>query len=116
VQKLQDMAAVLGEFFQEAHAVVRQRHVARHRHLAPTDQPDIREGVVGRETRGVVTNAVRSSMRPATRWMRVISMASVYAITGQVVVSRCTSLDVAAAEAEPEEVTVRTPAPLQLRH
>jgi hypothetical protein len=32
----------------------------------------------------------------------------VYAITGQVVVSRCTSLDVAAAEAYPEDMTVST--------
>ena len=31
--------------------MVGQRHVARHRHVAPADQPRIREGVVGRATR-----------------------------------------------------------------
>jgi hypothetical protein len=34
-QDLQDMAAELGQFIQEAHPVVRQRHLARHRHLWP---------------------------------------------------------------------------------
>jgi hypothetical protein len=50
-QNLQDMAAVLGPFIQEAHAVVGQRHLAGHRHVTPTDQPRIREGLVGRATR-----------------------------------------------------------------
>jgi hypothetical protein len=44
-QGLEDMAAELGEFIQEEHAVVRQRHVPRRRHLAATDQPHIRNGV-----------------------------------------------------------------------
>jgi hypothetical protein len=38
--------------------MVRQRHVTRHRHVAPTDQPHIREGLVGRSTR-----AARDSRR-----------------------------------------------------
>ena len=46
-QDLQDMAAELGPFIQEEHAVVGQRHVARHRHVAPADQPRIRDGMVG---------------------------------------------------------------------
>jgi hypothetical protein len=47
VQDLEDMAAEPGECIQEAHAMVGQRHVAWHRHVAPTDQPCIREGMVG---------------------------------------------------------------------
>jgi hypothetical protein len=35
------MAAELGAFIQEKHAMVGQRHVARHRHVAPADQPRI---------------------------------------------------------------------------
>jgi hypothetical protein len=50
-QHLQDMAAELRELIQEAHAVVGQRHVARHRHVASADQPRIRDGVEGRATR-----------------------------------------------------------------
>ena len=45
------MAAALGPFILEAHATMGQQHVARHRHGAPTDQPHIREGMVGRATR-----------------------------------------------------------------
>jgi hypothetical protein len=50
-QDLQDMAVALWPCIQEAHAMVGQRHVTRHRHLAPADQPRIREGMVGRVTR-----------------------------------------------------------------
>jgi hypothetical protein len=50
-QDLEDMAAELGQFFQEAHAMVRQRHLARHGYPAATDQPCIRVGVVGGATR-----------------------------------------------------------------
>jgi hypothetical protein len=41
------MASGLRPFIQKAHAVVRPRHVARHRHLAAADQPQLREGVMG---------------------------------------------------------------------
>jgi hypothetical protein len=52
-QDLQDMATKLGPFIQEEHAIVGQRHVARHWHVAPADQPRIREGMMGaRETAG----------------------------------------------------------------
>jgi hypothetical protein len=50
-QDLKDMAAKLGQFIQEEHAMVGQRHVTRQRHVAPADQPRIRDGVVGRATR-----------------------------------------------------------------
>jgi hypothetical protein len=50
-QDLQDMAAALGLFIQEAHAMVGQRHLTRHRHVPPTDQSRIRDGLVGGATR-----------------------------------------------------------------
>jgi hypothetical protein len=45
------MAPALRQFIQEEYAVVGQRHVARHRHVALTDQPDIRDGVMRRVKR-----------------------------------------------------------------
>jgi len=50
-QDLKDMAAALGQCIQEEPAMVGQRHVARHRHVAPADQPYIRNGVMGGATR-----------------------------------------------------------------
>jgi hypothetical protein len=44
----------------------------------------------------VVTTAVRSPVRPATRWIRVVSMASGRVIAGRMVVSRRASIDVPA--------------------
>jgi hypothetical protein len=40
-QDLEHMTATLGPFIQEEDAMVGQRRVARHRHGAPADQPDI---------------------------------------------------------------------------
>ena len=48
---LQDVAAELGQFIQEEHAIVGQRHLARHRYVAAADQPRIRDGMVGRAKR-----------------------------------------------------------------
>jgi hypothetical protein len=45
-QDLKDMAAALGPFIQEEHAMVHQRHLTRHRHVAPAKQPYIRDGVM----------------------------------------------------------------------
>jgi hypothetical protein len=50
-QDLQDMAAALGPFIQEEHAIMGQRPLARHRHVAPADQPCVRDGVVRSATR-----------------------------------------------------------------
>jgi hypothetical protein len=50
-QDLEDMAAELGQFIQEEDAVVGQRHLARPRHVAPADLPDIGDGVMGGATR-----------------------------------------------------------------
>jgi hypothetical protein len=46
-QDLENMAAELGQFIQEEHAVVGQRHLAGHRHLTPADQPHVRDGAAG---------------------------------------------------------------------
>jgi hypothetical protein len=50
-QDLHDMAAELRQFIQEEHAMVGQRHLARHGHVAATDQPRIRDGMMGSTTR-----------------------------------------------------------------
>jgi hypothetical protein len=50
-QDLEHMTATLRQFIQEEGAVVGQRHVAWHRHVAPADQPDIGDGVMGGATR-----------------------------------------------------------------
>jgi hypothetical protein len=44
----------------------------------------------------VVTRAVRSPVRPATRWIRVVSMALGKVIAGRMVVSRRASIDLPA--------------------
>ena len=95
-QDLEHMTVKLGEFTQEAHSVVGQRDFARHRHVAAVDQPFIRDGVVGSATRRVVTNAVRSPVRPAMLWIRVVSIASARGIAGRMVVSRRASIDLPA--------------------
>jgi hypothetical protein len=91
-QDLQDMAAALGPFIQEEYAMVGQRDLARHRHVPLTDQSRSRDGLVGARNGRVVTNAVRAPVRPATRWMRVVSMASARGIAGRMVVSRRASI------------------------
>jgi hypothetical protein len=93
-QPFEHVAAELRQLIQEEHAVVRQRPLARQRHLAAADQPRIREGLVGARHGRVVTHAVRAPVRPATLWMRVVSMASARVIAGRMVVSRRASLDV----------------------
>jgi hypothetical protein len=60
-QDFQDVACALGPFIQEAHPVVRQRHLPGPRHLAAADQADVREGVVGRTTRARGDQGVRAS-------------------------------------------------------
>jgi hypothetical protein len=44
------MAAALRQLIQNEHAMVRPRYVAGHGHLAPADQPHIRDGVIGGDT------------------------------------------------------------------
>jgi hypothetical protein len=66
-QDLEDLAAQLGPCIQESHAVVGQRHLARHRPVAAADQPHIGEGMLGGAEGRVVINAVRSPVRPATQ-------------------------------------------------
>jgi hypothetical protein len=45
---LQERALALEHLIQQQETMVRQRHVTRHRHVAPADQSRIREGLVGR--------------------------------------------------------------------
>ena len=85
-QDLQDMAAALGPCIQAEHAIVGQRHLAGHRHVTAADQPRLREGLVGARHGRVVTKAVRSPVRPATPWMRVVSMVSIKVMAGRLVV------------------------------
>jgi hypothetical protein len=67
-QGLQDMVAALGPCILQEHAVVRQRYFARHRHVAPADQPHIRDGVMegatraGRDPRRAVAGAARDAV------------------------------------------------------
>ena len=67
-QDLEHLTAKLRQFIQEEDAVVRQRHVARQRHLAPADPPDSRDGVMRGATRasrhpgGAVARAARDAM------------------------------------------------------
>jgi hypothetical protein len=71
-----------------------ERHVARHRHVAATDEADVGDGVVRRPEGTTVATAARAPVRPATRWMHVVSRASVRLTAGTMVVSRRASLDV----------------------
>jgi hypothetical protein len=88
-QDLQTMAAALWQFIQQEHTVVGQRHFTRHRHVAPADQPRVRDGVGGARHGRVVTDAVRSPVRPTTRWIGVVSIASARVMAGRMVVTRC---------------------------
>jgi hypothetical protein len=66
----QNMAAKLGYLIQKQHAIVGQRHLARHRHVAATDQPRIRDGMVerttwaGRDQRRAVAGAAGDAVDP----------------------------------------------------
>jgi hypothetical protein len=73
-----------------------ERHVARHRHVAATDEANVGDGVVRRPEGTTVATAARAPMRPATRWMHVVSRASVRLTAGRMVVSRRASIDLPA--------------------
>src|ERR1700757_1617644 len=90
------MPLSLRQLIQGEHAMVGQRHVTRHRHAAPADQPRIRDGVVGARKGRVVPNAGGFPGGPAPLWMRVVSMASARVIAGRMVVSRRAKMDVPA--------------------
>jgi hypothetical protein len=57
---LQDMAAAGRQLIQQPHAIMGQRHVARHWHLAPIDQAHLQDGVVGARKGPVLIKAVRA--------------------------------------------------------
>jgi hypothetical protein len=50
-QDLEHMAAEPRQLIQHEHPIVRQRHLPRHGDLAPTDQSDIRDGMLEATTR-----------------------------------------------------------------
>ena len=92
-QYLQHVTAELGQFIQKEHAVVGQRHLARHRHLSPADQAHIGDGVKGSANRRVVTKAMRPPVRPGTQWTLAASMASAKLISGKIVVRQQARMD-----------------------
>jgi hypothetical protein len=63
---LQVVAAELGEFIQEAHAVGGQRHVARHGTRPPPISPASEMVWWGARHGRVVTHAVQAPVKPAT--------------------------------------------------
>jgi hypothetical protein len=69
-QDLEDVTPALRECIEAGHAVVRQRHLPQHQHVATADQPDIRNSMVG------------------ARHGRVVSRASARLISGRRVVRR----------------------------
>jgi hypothetical protein len=94
-QDLEDMAAALGEFIQEQHAVVGPRHLARPRHVAPTDQPHIGAGVM----RGAARpghDQHRVGAGEASDAMDARGLNGFGVIDGRMVVSRRASLDLPA--------------------
>jgi hypothetical protein len=95
-QDFQDVAAKLRELIEKHDTMVRQRHLAWHGHLAPPISPTSAMVWCGARNGRVMTQAVRSPVRPATRWMRVVSSASARVIAGRMVVSRRASLDLPA--------------------
>ena len=60
------------------------------------NQPHVRNGVVGARHERVMTGAVRSLVRPAKRWIHVVSRASARVIAGRMVVSRRANIDLPA--------------------
>jgi hypothetical protein len=65
----------------------------RQRHLAATDQPHIRDGVMGGAKRPGDDHRRALPGEAATLWMRVVSSASASVIAGRIVVSRRANID-----------------------
>ena len=82
------MAAELRELIQQEHAVMRHRHFAWHRYLAPADQPDIGNRVMGDATRarGGACGMLTSEAEHAV--VRVVSRTSGSAMASRIAVSR----------------------------
>jgi hypothetical protein len=92
-QDFEHMPRARGPLIHKQDAVVRQGYL-QHEQLAAADHAHIGDRVVGARKGSVVTRAVRSPVRPATLWMRVVSMASARLIAGRMGVSRRASIDV----------------------
>jgi hypothetical protein len=72
---------------------VRQRQPRPASAPACSNQAHIRAGVMGARQGRVGTNAVRAPVRPATRWIQVVSRASARVVADIMVVNRRASLD-----------------------
>jgi hypothetical protein len=107
-QDLQDVAAELRQLIEKEHPMVRQRHLAGHRHLAAADQADIRDRVRRGATRAGRDPCRAGVRQPATRWMRMVSMAPGRVMVGRMVVSWRASLDVPAPGDRAAALLVRT--------
>src|SRR5262245_55904712 len=94
-QDLHDGAPEPRQFIETEHAVVRQRHFAWQVDLAAADSPGVRDRMVRGAKRARGDDGGTVPMRPATRWMRVVSRASARLIAGRMGVSRRASLDCA---------------------
>jgi hypothetical protein len=69
-QDLEAMTAELGQCVQKEHAMVGPQHLTRHWHVAPADQPYIRDSVLrgptraGRDQRRAVAGEARDAVDP----------------------------------------------------
>jgi hypothetical protein len=63
--------------------------------------PEVRAFTIGAEKDPVEVPFITWPVRPATRWMRVVSMASARVIAGRMVVSHRASIDVPARRSHP---------------
>jgi hypothetical protein len=90
-QHHQEVATELRRLIQKEHPVVRQRYLLDSGTCPPPISPTAEIVWWGARNGRVVTKAVRSPGRPATRWMRVMSMASGRVSSGRMVVCRCPS-------------------------
>jgi hypothetical protein len=105
---LQDVAAARRQFIEKEHPMVRPRHLAGHRHVAAADQADIRDRVRRGATRAGRDPCRAGVRQPATRWMRMVSMAPGRVMVGRMVVSWRASLDVPAPGDRAAALLVRT--------
>jgi hypothetical protein len=93
---LQPVACARGPRIEAQDAVVRLRHLARYGYLTAADHADVGNGVVGGATRPGGDARGARPVRPATRWMRVVSRASARVMSGRMVARGRASIDVPA--------------------
>jgi hypothetical protein len=95
-QPFKHLLLALGKLIEAEDTMVGPRHLARHGHLAPTDQPPIGNRMVGGakgpggDDGGAPPGAAGDAM------VRVVSMASARVVSGRIVVRRRARIDVPA--------------------